>query len=270
MSDSVDVAVKNGRAGSEKGGPGRKGVKNNNSGGGKAGGRGDGGRSRSRSPLGSSRASRRVYVANCPFDVKWNELKDLFRDKIGNVSYCQLFEDEQGRSRGCGLVEFNDVASAQKAIEVLHRFEFKNRELVVKEDLDCERDKYGRLVLPGKNNANESKPSVRRESVNNRYEPEYPPGSLNTYGLSPQFLESLGISGPLNNRIFVANLDYKVGEKKLEEIFRLAGKVLRVRLYTGVDGVSKGHGTVEFEHPVEAVQGISMFHDQKLYGRAMR
>jgi len=75
--------------------------------------------------------------------------------------------------------------------------------------------------------------------------------------------------GPLNNRIFVANLDYKVGEKKLEEIFRLAGKVLRVRLYTDANGASKGHGTVEFEHPVEAVQAISMFRNQNLYARPM-
>ena len=33
-----------------------------------------------------------------------------------------------------------------------------------------------------------------------------------TFGLSPQFLESLNITGPLHNRIFVANLDYKVDE----------------------------------------------------------
>lgn len=31
----------------------------------------------------------------------------------------------------------------------------------------------------------------------------------NTYGLSPQFLESLNIRGPLINRIFVANVKFK-------------------------------------------------------------
>ena len=30
----------------------------------------------------------------------------------------------------------------------------------------------------------------------------------NTYGLSTQFLESLGISGPLVTRVFVANVSY--------------------------------------------------------------
>lgn len=157
------------------------------------------------------------------------------------------------------------------AIEVLHRFNFRNRELVVKEDLDCERDQYGRLILPSnKRDKDRDRLDSREREMYDRPGPGYNPGgNYTTYGLSPQFLESLGISGPLNNRIFVANLDFKVGEKKLEEIFRLAGKVLRVRLYTDSSGTSKGHGTVEFEHPVEAVQAISMFHNQKLYGRPM-
>lgn len=274
MAEEVETNGRSGRDNVKKEG-GRGGNRNRGAGGG-------GGRGRSRSPLGAasgSRASRRVYVANIPFDVKWNELKDLFRDKIGNVTYCQLFEDEQGRSRGCGLVEFNDAASAQKAIEILHRYEFRNREMVVKEDLDCERDRCGRLLLPGNRKAGEGDdrgrgsvppPHQAHGGFDGPSYGDHSTGSWNTYGLSSQFLESLGIRGPLNHRIFVANLDYKVGEKKLEEIFRLAGKVLRVKLYTDSQGVSKGHGTVEFDHPVEAVQAISMFHDQKLFGRPMR
>ena len=231
-------------------------------------------RRRSRSPIdrkrddrhgrGDTRASRRVYVANVPFDVRWNDVKDLFRDKIGNVTYCQLFEDENGKSRGCGLVEFQDSSSARKAIDILHRYEFRGRELVVKEDLDCERDRCGRLILPGRRNERE----IERDHRDG-YDDAGHSGPFNTYGLSPQFLESLNIKGPLNNRIFVANLDYKVGEHKLEEIFKLAGKVTKVKLYTDSTGNSKGHGTVEFEHPVEAVQAISMFHNQKLFGRPL-
>jgi len=153
----------------------------------------------------------------------------------------------------------------------LHRYNYRGRELVVKEDLDCERDRFGRLILPSNKRDKERERDGReRDSLYDRQGyVSASPMNYNTYGLSPQFLESLGVSGPLNNRIFVANLDFKVGEKKLEEIFRLAGKVLRVRLYTDSSNNSKGHGTVEFEHPVEAVQAISMFHNQKLYGRPM-
>ena len=110
-------------------------------------------RRRSRSPSSrgrnedrSSKVHRRVYVANIPFDVKWGELKDLFRDKVGNVRFCTLFENEEGKPRGCGLVEFDDSSYAKKAIDLLNRYNFKGRELVVKEDLDIERDRYGRLI----------------------------------------------------------------------------------------------------------------------------
>ena len=40
----------------------------------------------------------------------------------------------------------------------------------------------------------------------------------NTYGLSPQFLASLNIQGPLHTRVFVANMDYTIDERKLKEV----------------------------------------------------
>lgn len=251
--------------------------------------------------------SKRVYVANVPFDVKWSELKDLFRDKVGDVTYCTIFENEDGKSRGCGLLEFVDPATARKAIEIMHRSEFKNRELVVKEDLDCERDRFGRIITNHGGGNRSRDDSQRRDGANNdrgsggnrdrnnrqqqqqqqQQQPQQhnqnsygydhsvmsnafaPPPQHNTFGLSQQFLDSLGISLPLNNRIFVANLEYKVDQKKLEEIYKLAGKVAKVKLSHDSNGQSKGYGTVEYEHPVEAVQAISMFHNQKLFGRVM-
>lgn len=258
--------------------------------------------------------SKRVYVANVPFDVKITELKDLFREKIGEVTHCTIFENEDGKSRGCGLIEFQDVQTAARAIEVMHRSEFKNRELVVKEDLDCERDRFGRIITGhGSRNRDDSqrrdggnrdngrsgggggggsgnrgdRDNRRRDmqqqqqhhqnNSNNNYGYDHsimsnafaPHQQHNTFGLSQQFLDSLGINLPLNNRIFVANLEYKVDQDKLEEIFKLAGKVAKVKLSTDQQGQSRGYGTVEYEHPVEAVQAISMFHNQKLFGRTM-
>ncbi len=51
-------------------------------------------------------------------------------------------------------------------------------------------------------------------------------------------------------------------EKKLREVFRLAGRVLSAELNRDKDGKSRGHGVIEYSHPVEAVQAISMFNDQ--------
>jgi RNA recognition motif-containing protein len=91
----------------------------------------------------------------------------------------------------------------------------------------------------------------------------------NTYGLSQQFLESLGIDGNLIPKVFVSNLDFRVDDKKLKEIFRLAGRVLVAEVNKDKEGKSRGHATVEFEHPVEAVQAISMFNNQQLFERRM-
>lgn len=65
-------------------------------------------------------------------------------------------------------------------------------------------------------------------------------------------------------------MDYKVDKKKLKEIFNLAGKVVDIDMYLDKDGNSRGNAVVEFSHPVESVQAISMFHNQELYDRKMR
>ncbi|GIY39971.1 hypothetical protein CEXT_249332 [Caerostris extrusa] len=235
---------------------------------------------RSRSPRGRrTRAptNRRIYVANIPYDCKWTTVKDLFREKVGDVSYVELFEDENGKFRGCGIVEFKDSSSVQKAVDTLHRYEFKGRQLVVKEDFDVDRDKtgkpLGRIRGGGSGGGGGGGMGVNLErdrddfgglgNLGNNNAPQY-----NTYGLSPQFLDALGITGPLTSRVFVAK-HYKVSIQKLEEVFKLAGRVVKIDLKRDEDGNSKGHGTIEMGHPVEAVQAISMFNGQKFYNRTM-
>jgi RNA recognition motif-containing protein len=64
-------------------------------------------------------------------------------------------------------------------------------------------------------------------------------------------------------------LDYKVDAKKLKQVFKLAGKVISVDLSLDKDGNSRGFAVVEYDHPVEAVQSISMFDRQTLFDRRM-
>ena len=58
-------------------------------------------------------------------------------------------------------------------------------------------------------------------------------------------------------------------ERKLREVFRLAGRVVMVELNRDKEGKSRGHAVIEFDHPVEAVQAISMFNEQSLFDRKM-
>lgn len=52
-------------------------------------------------------------------------------------------------------------------------------------------------------------------------------------------------------------------------MFKLAGRVIDVELSVDKDGNSRGFAVVEFDHPVEAVQSISMFDHQMLFDRRM-
>lgn len=55
-------------------------------------------------------------------------------------------------------------------------------------------------------------------------------------------------------------LDFKVGWKKLKEVFGMAGVVKRADVKEDKDGKSRGMGTVTFEQPLEAVQAICILH----------
>ncbi|GFY48501.1 myelin expression factor 2 [Trichonephila inaurata madagascariensis] len=204
-------------------------------------------------------AKNRVFVNNIPFECRWMELKDLFREKVGDVAFVELFEDEHGKFKGCGIVEFKDNETALKAVEIMHKYELRGRPLNVKLDSG----EMDRRRVPSRTSDRDFMRNNEGFGNNEfRHEPPY-----NTYGLNPDFLKSLGIHGPLNNKVFISNLDYKVTEKKLEEIFKIAGKLAKVELNVDNEGKSKGHGTAEYEHPLEAVQAISMFNGQRLFAR---
>lgn len=96
-----------------------------------------------------------------------------------------------------------------------------------------------------------------------------PPSSGGVGGVSPQILQQLGIEGPISSTVFVANLDYKVTGWKLRDVFKLAGNVLNAEIKEDKERKSRGMGVVTFEHPMEAVQAVSMFHNQVLFDRKM-
>ncbi len=43
------------------------------------------------------------------------------------MSFVQLFDDETGRPRGAGVLEFPTADLAKEAIEKMHRLEYKGR-----------------------------------------------------------------------------------------------------------------------------------------------
>ncbi|XP_032514367.1 heterogeneous nuclear ribonucleoprotein M-like isoform X2 [Danaus plexippus] len=208
---------------------------------------------------------KRLFVSNIPYEFRWTELKDLFKEKVGDVAYVELFNDENGKPRGCGVVEFSNSEAMKKALFVMHRYELNGRKLVLKEETGNERNRLNSVRSGGGGGGRNMREDKDGWGVNKPREPE----NFNTYGLSLQFLESINVQPPLVKKVFVANLDYKADRAKIKEVFKMAGKVRNIDLAIDKDGNSRGFAVIEYDHPVEAVQAISMFDKQMLYERRM-
>ena len=57
-----------------------------------------------------------------------------FRRQAGEVVYCDVMKEPDGRSKGCGIVEFSTSEEAQEAIKTLTDTELKGRMIFVRED----------------------------------------------------------------------------------------------------------------------------------------
>jgi len=76
------------------------------------------------------------------FDFRFSVLKFecssfVFMSTVGEVSFVELFSDDNDKPRGCGIIEFENPTVAKKAIEKMHRYELSGRKIVVKEVCKC-------------------------------------------------------------------------------------------------------------------------------------
>uniref|UniRef100_A0A1D5QT48 Myelin expression factor 2 n=1 Tax=Macaca mulatta TaxID=9544 RepID=A0A1D5QT48_MACMU len=193
----------------------------------------------------------RVFISNIPYDMKWQAIKDLMREKVGEVTYVELFKDAEGKSRVSAVgnnlvVEFKDEEFVKKALETMNKYDLSGRPLNIKEDPDGENARRA-LQRTGGSFPGGHVPDMGSGLMN------LPPSILNNPNIPPEVISNLQ-AGRLGSTIFVANLDFKVGWKKLKEVFSIAGTVKRADIKEDKDGKSRGMGTVTFEQAIEAVQ----------------
>lgn len=89
--------------------------------------RGGGGRGRDR--------GRKIVVWNLPYHIKWQDLKDIFRE-YGSVIRADVPQLPDGKSKGMGTVLFETEADAQNAIHEMNGREIEGRVV------DCRLDRY--------------------------------------------------------------------------------------------------------------------------------
>lgn len=252
-------------------------------------------RSRSRSPVRRSRSrsrsherhrdrarrinliSKRVIISNVPYEMKWQDIKDIFRKEVGEVQYVEMFETPDGKSRGSGIIEFKDKDTARKAIETMHRYKMKDRNIVVREERESDQNQNmgggrggGSGMMGGGGGGLGGGMGMMGNMGGSGGMMGNMGGGGGGPGITPQLLQQLGVDGPVTNTVFVSNIDYKVTWKKLKDVFKLAGNVQRVEVMQSKDGKSRGMATVSFDTQLEALQAISMFNNQTLYDRPMR
>ncbi|KAI1891744.1 hypothetical protein AGOR_G00146920 [Albula goreensis] len=228
-------------------------------------------------PYGNPSKRYRVFVSNIPFDVKWQALKDLMKEKVGEVTYVEHLMDAEGKSRGCAVVEFRTEELMKAAVEKVNKYNLNGRPLKVKEDPDGEFARRAAQRAQG-GGGPPGGMGMGMGGMGMGPGPGAPPPPPPMVNIPPSLMDNPNIpsevihglqAGKIGNTVFVANLDYKVGWKKLKEVFSMAGVVLRAELLEDKDGKSRGMGIVTFDMPIEAVQAVSMFNGQLLFNRVM-
>jgi RNA recognition motif-containing protein len=75
----------------------------------------------------------KIYVGNIPSQTTEPDLKTLF-SQAGDVISVKILKDQQtGQSRGFAFVEMSTRKEARKAVSMLNRRSFMDKELLVKE-----------------------------------------------------------------------------------------------------------------------------------------
>ncbi|HPD33841.1 MAG TPA: RNA-binding protein [Candidatus Kapabacteria bacterium] len=85
----------------------------------------------------------KIYVGNLSYNVKDDDLLEIFKE-YGEISSAKVITDKfTGRSRGFGFVEMPNNAEAQNAIKELNDAELDNRNIKVNEAREPDPNRKG-------------------------------------------------------------------------------------------------------------------------------
>lgn len=203
-------------------------------------------------PTEQDHRNRRVYVGNLAWGVSWQDLKDHMKTSGFDVNRANIMMTPDGRSKGCGIVEFATAEGAQKGVETLNDTELNGRQIFVRED----REDRGGGNSGGGGGGGGQRPQYGQQNRNH--------GGGGGGGASQQ-PSSSGESKSL--RVYVGNLSWDVAWQDLKDHMRQAGEVVHAEVISESNGRSKGCGIVEFATIEEAQEAITSLTDTELKGR---
>lgn len=155
--------------------------------------------------------------------------------RCGTVISCEILALPDGRSKGCGIVEFETTESALRAVRELNNTDLSGRQIFIREDREDP-------VNPG------PKPRPPRAKAGSSGQPE---------------------ANGTSRSVYVGNLSYDVAWQDLKDHMRQAGEVVYVEIMALPDGRSKGCGTVQYATAEQAKNAIATLNSTDLSGRSL-
>jgi RNA recognition motif-containing protein len=241
-------------------------------------------------------SSNRVYVGNLSWSTSWQDLKDHMRD-AGEVQYAKVLQDRDGRSKGCGIVEFTTPEGAQDAISKLTDTELKGRKIFVREDREdggagggggdkeggggegappraprTDGGGRGRGEGRGRGGRGEGRGGGRGgggEGGGAKTAPSAPKteSSADEEGAAAAADASPPVEG---SQLFVGNLSWETGWRDLKDHFLTIGaEVERADVAVGRDGRKKGFGFVRYGNAEDAAKAIEELNGVEFMGRPL-
>ncbi|KAI8341507.1 hypothetical protein BC941DRAFT_331774, partial [Chlamydoabsidia padenii] len=184
-----------------------------------------------------------------PFRIRWQDLKDLFR-QAGHVLRADVALNFDNRSKGHGTVLFANLHDAQKAIDMLHNSKWHGRVLEVREDRGYVEQPFMKQSSSTSSSSGSKVSSLRQDNQQQQH------------GLSK--------SESSRNQLFVGNLPFHCQWQDIKDLFRRAGKIIRADVVQVPDGRSRGFGTVLFASTDDAIRAIDMLNGFEYQGRQLR
>jgi len=185
--------------------------------------------------------SCRVYVGNLDWGTSWQDLKDHMKS-VGTVTRADVMTGSNGRSRGCGIVEYSTAQEAAEAIRRLNDSELQQRTILVREDRETSRS------LPAHAGGAAAAPAAGGRGAG-------PKGAS---------------TSNTGSSVYVGNLPWNTAWQDLKDHMKAAGAVSHVDILMRRDGKASGGAIVQYESGRDARNAIARLNDAVFAGRPLQ
>lgn len=178
----------------------------------------------------------RVYIGNLPWSVNLDEYINFF-EQFGQVNREGTFivNDEMGRSKGFGFVQFMKNDDASSLVESGENIEMGGRTL--------------RINMANRQGERQRRNSPRGERVERERE---------SFGQQPE-----------SNTLWVGNLNFDNNDTDIKQFFNEFGNTM-VRMQIKENGLNRGFCHVEFEDVEKAKNAKENMNGRELNGRGVK